>query len=224
MGRVRSLVVVVAVTAVLSSIAPSPASAARTDSYRVRGFSAWGYWDHCTKDSCSLIDLVVFEGKIKSVDERLKGTRVCLYMLVYPVGGFRAASSRPPPHETESGCTTAPRRTLVVSKDLSAANLAATTVQVESCSYDPDTGDETCHPERSRSIQVTAQWTADGPAYQESERHRVDFGDCSETYIARGTFREADVTATLSGRALGRSGEVELHKGMSKFRSNCVYD
>ncbi len=186
----------------------------------MRGVSAWGYWDYCTKGSCSSIDLLVFEGKTKSQDERFKGTRVCLY--IYPAGGFRAASSPPPTGETESGCTTAPKRTLVVSQDLSTANLAATTVEVEPCSYEPGTG-EICHPERRRLIKVVAQWTADGPAFQESERYRFDFGDCSETYVSRGTFRYAQATATFNGAGLGQSGEAELHKGKTKFRSTCEY-
>lgn len=221
MARSRALVLVVAVTAILASFAPSPANAGTTISYQVRGVSAWGYWDYCAKDACSSIDLVVFEGKTKSQDERFKGTRVCVY--ISPAGGFRTAESRPPTGETESGCSTARKRTLDVSKDLSTANLAATTVEVEPCSYDPETGDEICHPERRRLIKVVAQWTADGPASQESERYRFDFGDCSETYVARGTFRYGQATATFNGAALGRSGEAELHKGMTKFRSTCEY-
>ena len=224
MGRARALTLVLSVTAVLGSFAPAMASSspAPADSYRSRGVSAWASWEECSEDfeSCRFLDLYAFEGMEKSEEGVFKGTRVCLF--VYPAGAFGAATSFPV-EETESGCSTAPRGTLEVAKDISSARLYATKVELYRCTFDYETEEEVCDPNPSRVVRVAARWNGRGPTFEESSRYTFRVGECSETYADKGTFRRARARARFAGEDLGRTRWAGIQKGWTTFRSTCPY-
>jgi hypothetical protein len=209
--RARVLVLVVSATAVLTAVAPAPATAAPGDWYRSRGVSAFAGWDKCNRTTCFFLDLYVFDGSSTAQEGGMvRETSICLYLYTDARG-------------VESGCASAPEGSLGVPRDLSSATLSNTTVDLHPCRFDPDTWEEVCNPNKSRQVTLGVNWTATSPPVTSSERYTFKDGECSETYVDRGTFRDARARGTLDGVALGRSYYAGIHKGMTRFRSTCEY-
>ena len=211
MARVRALVLVVSVTAVLAALAPAPATAAPGDWYRSRGVSAFASWDRCNQTTCFYMDLYVFDGASTAPEGGMvRETSICLYLWTDGRGA-------------ESGCASAPQGSLDVPRDLSTATLSNTAVEVHPCRFDRDTWEEVCNPNKSRTVTLAVGWTATSPPADSTERYTFKDGECSETYVDRGTFREARARGTMDGVRLGRSYYAGIHKGMTRFRSTCEY-
>ncbi len=210
MGRARALVLVFSVTATLAGLSAAPVTAEPATSFRSRGVSAYAFWENCSRESCSYRELYAFDGTQKSTEEGpFKGTRVCLFLYSDARG-------------QESGCVTAADGSLSVTKDLSSATLASVTVEVNPCRFDPEGEDFVCDLSRSRSVDVSARWVGRGSAATFSERYTFKNAQCSETYIDRGTHREARARAYFNGNLL-RGGWGAIHDGMTNFRSTCEY-
>ncbi|HEX8099578.1 MAG TPA: hypothetical protein VF660_05160 [Actinomycetota bacterium] len=177
------------------------------------GVSVWALWEHCTSsEACSQTSLYAFQGNQKSADERLHGTRVCFSISPF---GFLPETGEFP--EEESGCATARRGTLTVSKDLSLATLGPTEIELHRCQIVFE--DAFCDPDPSRVVTVAGRWTARSPASEQSDRYTFHVGECTERYSVRGAFREARARVTVDGDRLRRTNEAAIEKAMTKSRS-----
>lgn len=234
MWKGGALAVLVAAAALVSvSVAPAQ-PAGQTFQSSQKGVSASAFWESCMPDTpsdglqtCTYTELFVFDGRERSADTgRFRGTRICLLVDTetfeeYPGGGQGPGGDV---FEYESGCATARRGTLSVSNDLSRAALPATTVPLDTfrCTFDDATGEEHCDIISSRNVVVAAEWTATGSLARFSERFKFEDENCSESYSARGTRRQAVASARLDGAELGNSSYGEISRASFQFKSTCA--
>ena len=212
MRRFRALVVLACVAGVVAGLPPSATGKTPAFSGFSRGVSAWAGWEDCTQEYCSsFVDLYAFQGMDKYARKPFRGTTVC----------FSSYSERSDVYE--SGCTSAPRGTLTVAKDLSWGILRPTDVSLVPCTYDYETDEEICYEARARTVTVSAEWTGEGRLSRSFSRYMFRDDECMESYWDRGIGRDATARGAVNGASLGVADYAGLQKGMTKFRSTCPY-
>lgn len=170
MRRSISLLLGALLTAVIA--APAAADTAPLDSYQVTGFST--YSSECGRLSCTdtyvYADIVV-AGGTSTAD-------VCVERFTYSIRGGRGSGA--------FGC--APASSLTVARDLSAATLGTTSVEL--CGRPCTT------------VTVAAELVAIAGASSFRARSVSRDGTCTYTYTASGSDRLATGTLTLDGVTL----------------------
>ena len=200
-------------------------------SFAERGLTAQASWETCSEPDeagvtrCEATQLYIFDGRQRSNDELGHANASLAYLCVYHVevalgedGGFVE------PPVSEQGCSEDPQLTIV--DTLASVTAVAPALQLTQaiCTYDPETGEESCEAGSTRSVAVEAEVTGIGDTFADrwSSRTRSEFDGIRCTFASSGSgiSREATATMTIDGATLDPTF-AQLHDGKTRFSHRC---
>ena len=202
----------------------SPAAAANPhdrQSFSQSGFWADAYWDTCSvepADTCTSVSLNAFSG---ARSDTLGGrpTRSSAEELCYGIQTYDPTGGGEGPFTYTYGCA---GTAVTFAGDLSTATATAT-IPLQTCTFDPATGMETCTS--AGSVVASVTWTAIGPLETFRERftstNTFDGMTCTHMYAAAGSRRFATATATVDGVSLGDADFAMLNDGRHRSSFSC---
>jgi hypothetical protein len=200
-------------------------------SFAERGLTAQASWETCGEPDgagiirCEATQLYVFDGRQRSNDEFGHTNASLTYLCVYHVqvalgedGGFVE------PPVTEQGCSDDPHLAVVDTLESITAVVPALQLTEAICTYDPETGEESCEAGSTRSVAVEAVVTGIGDAFADrwSSKTRSEFDGIRCTFASSGSgiSREATATMTIDGATLDPTF-AQLHDGKTRFSQRC---
>jgi hypothetical protein len=200
-------------------------------SFSERGITAQGYSESCGEPDaagvvrCESLQAYVFDGRQHSNDEFGHANSSLTYLCVYHqqiAFGEDGVPVEPP--LIEQGCSDDPQLTVVdVLESLTAAAPALELTETI-CTYDPETGEETCELGDTRMVAVEAAFTGVGDLSEQrwssKTRSVVDGLRCTFSSSGSGISREATASLTIDGTAQDL-GFGQLSDGKTRFAQHC---
>jgi len=200
-------------------------------SFAERGITAQAYSESCDEpDSagvtrCESVQAYVFDGRQSSNDEFGHAHASLTYLCVYRqqiAFGEDGVPVEPP--LIEQGCTDDPQLIVVDVLESLAAEAPALELAETICTYDPETGEESCELGDTRSVSVEVVFTGTGDLasqrWSSRTRSLVDGLRCTFASSGSGISREAAASLTIDGTT-HELGFGQLSDGKTRFAQHC---
>lgn len=200
-------------------------------SFAERGLTAQASWETCSEPDgagvirCEATQLYVFDGRQRSNDDLGHVNASLTYLCVYHVQvalGEDGGLIEPP--VTEQGCSDDSQLTVVDTLASVTAVVPALELTEAICTYDPETGEESCEAGSTRSVAVEAEVVGIGDAFasrwSSKTRSEFDGSRCTFASSGSGISREATATMTIDGTTLDPTF-AQLSDGKTRFTQRC---
>lgn len=158
--------------------------------WRFAGKGADATWESCDEFSCTYQSVYVSQTMYRENGTRFKGTTLSYYSSYYDANNDQYVYSY--------GFLENP--TFTINNKLNSAH-AAGTVQLSTCTYDPNTGMETCVDGGSADVNVT--WSGYGDLYRGSSKSHIVSKSYTSNYMFKGSWRQANAVGSINGQNLG---------------------
>jgi hypothetical protein len=200
-------------------------------SFAERGLTAQAAWEACGEPDgagvirCEATQVYVFDGRQRNNDDLGHVNAALTYLCAYHVQvALGADGGYVEPPVSEQGCSDDPQLTVVDTLESVTATVAALELTEAICTYDPETGEESCEPGATRSVAVSAEVIGIGDIFADrwsnKTRSELDGSRCTFTSSGSGIRREATATMTIDGTTLDPTFAV-LSDGKTRFAQRC---
>jgi hypothetical protein len=200
-------------------------------SFAERGLTAQAFSESCEGPDatgvtrCESTQIYAFDGRQRSNDELGHAnaglTYLCVYHHMVAIGEDWVPVE---PAVTEQGCSDGTQLTVVDTLESVAATVPALELTQTVCTYDPETGQESCEAGDAHSVAVEALFTGTGDVvpqrWSNKSRSIFDGYRCTFSSSGNGITREATASITIDGTTL-HLGTGQLSDGRTRFVQHC---